>query len=121
MTSNVMNEVSATPVIKLEEGDQLLVRVYPWYTSNATGKWLCIQDVVIGGQSKDAAGVNITGTISYALDKGGLAQGDDVVMNPNELSAGFAGKSWTAGSALTVSEHRVIRGQTVKPTLFRPR
>jgi len=110
MTSNVMNEVSATPVIKLEEGDQLLVRVYPWYTSNATGKWLCIQDVVIGGQSKDAAGVNITGTISYALDKGGLAQGDDVVMNPNELSAGFAGKSWTAGSALTVSGTQSYQG-----------
>ena len=102
MANKVMNEVSATPVIKLEEGDQLQIRVYPWYTSDATGKWLCIKDVVIGGQSKDAAGVNIPGTITYKLDKGGLNQGDDAVMDPNELSAGFAGKSWTAGSSLTV-------------------
>lgn len=102
MSSGVMNEVESAPVIKLQEGDQLLIRVYPWYTGNATGKWLCVQDVVVSGQSKDAAGVNIQGTITYALDKGGLNQGDDAVMDPNELSAGFAGKSWTAGSGLTV-------------------
>ena len=102
MSSGVMNEVDATPVIKLEEGDQLQIRVYPWYTSNATGKWLCISDVIVGGQSKDAAGVNITGSIGYPLNKGGLNQGDDIVFTPNELAAGFAGKTWTAGSALTV-------------------
>ena len=54
MTSNVMNEVEATPVIQLKEGEQLQIRVYPWYTGNATGKWLCIQNVVVGGQSKAA-------------------------------------------------------------------
>ncbi len=52
MTSNVMNDVVATPVVKLEEGDQLQIRVYPWHTGNATGKWLCIKDVKIGGQAK---------------------------------------------------------------------
>ena len=110
MASGVMNEVDVTPVIKLEEGDQLQIRVYPWYTSDATGKWLCVSDVVVGGQSKDAAGVNIPGTISYALDKGGLNQGDDVVMDPNELSAGFAGKTWSAGAQLTVSGTQVYQG-----------
>ena len=110
MASGVMNEVDVTPVIKLEEGDQLQIRVYPWYTSDATGKWLCVSDVVVGGQSKDAAGVNISGTISYALDKGGLSQGDDVVMDPNELSAGFAGKTWSAGAQLTVSGTQVYVG-----------
>ena len=95
MASGVMNEVAASPVVQLEEGDQFQIRVYPWYTSNATGKWLCVQDVVVEGQSKDAAGVNIEGTITYALDKGGLADNDDdAVMNPNELSAGFVGKKW---------------------------
>jgi lysophospholipase L1-like esterase len=112
MASGVMNDVDATPVIKLEEGDQLLVRVYPWYTSDATGKWLCIQDVVIGGQSKNAAGVNISGTLTYALDKGGLNQGDDVVFDPNELSAGFAGKTWTAGSSLTVEGTQAYQGES---------
>jgi len=110
MASGVMNEVEATPVINLEDGDQLLIRVYPWYTSNATGKWLCIEDVVVSGQSKDAAGVNIQGSITYKLDKGGLNQDDDVVFDPNELSAGFAGKNWTAGSALTVEGTNSYQG-----------
>lgn len=110
MASGVMNEVDVTPVIKLEEDEQLQIRVYPWYTSDATGKWLCISDVVVGGQTKDAAGVNIQGTISYKLDKGGLNQGDDVVMDPNELSAGFAGKTWTAGAQLTVSGTQTYKG-----------
>ena len=110
MTSNVMNEVEAMPVVSLEEGDQLQIRVYPWYTGDATGKWLCVQDVVVGGQTKDAAGVNITGSITYKLDKGGLNQGDDAIMDPNELSAGFVGKSWTAGSSLTVENTLNYRG-----------
>jgi len=110
MASGQFYEVSATPVIKLEEGDQLQVRVYPWYTSNATGKWLCIKDVVIGGQAKDAAGVNIPGTITYTFDKGGLQQGDDAVMDPNELAAGFAGKVWSAGEALTVEGTQNYQG-----------
>ena len=110
MASGVMNEVEATPVIKLEEGDQLQIRVYPWYTGNATGKWLCISDVVVSGQSKDAAGVNIQGSITYALDQGGLAQNDDaVVMDPNELSAGFAAKKWSYDGS---NEKVVIEGNT---------
>lgn len=103
MTNKVMNEVSVAPVISLAEDEQLQIRVYPWYTSGATGKWLCIQGVTVGGQSKDAAGVNIEGSITYALDKGGLNQGDDAVFSPETLTAGFAGKTWTAGSGLTVS------------------
>ena len=110
MSSGVMNEVDVTPVITLGEGEQLQIRVYPWYTSDATGKWLCISDVVIGGQTKDAAGVNITGSISYPLDKGGLNQSDDVILTPKELSAGFAAKKWTSGSALTVSETLSYQG-----------
>ena len=110
MASGVLNEVEATPVIKLEEGDQLQVRVYPWYTSNATGKWLCIKDVVIGGQSKDAAGVNIQGSITYKMDQGGVAQGDDAIMDPMELGAGFAAKQWKAGNMLTVEGTKSYRG-----------
>lgn len=121
MTSGVMNEVAASPVVQLEEGDQFQIRVYPWYTSTATGKWLCIQDVVVGGQSKDAAGVNIPGTITYKLDKGGLSQGDDAVMNPNELSAGFAGKTWSAGSALTVENTVSYRGASGEANITQTR
>lgn len=96
------NEINNEDVVKVEEGEQLLIRVYPWSGQVDNGRWICISDVAVKGQSKDAAGVNITGTISYALDKGGLTQGDDVVFAPETLSAGFAGKTWSAGSALTV-------------------
>ena len=109
MASGVFNEVSAAPVIKLEEGESLQVRIYPWYTGNVTGKWLCVKDVVIGGQSKDAAGVNIEGSITYALDKGGLNQGDDAVFSPETLAAGFAGKTWTYDGS---NEKVVIEGTT---------
>ena len=96
--------------IKIEENQTLKVRVYPWSDAVTTGNWLCIKDVVIMGQSKDANGVNISGTISYALDKGGLMQSDDVVMNPNTLTAGFGYKSWSAGSALIVKGTATYQG-----------
>ena len=70
MTSGVMNDVDVTPVIKLEDGDQLQIRVYPWYTSTATGKWLCITDVEVGGQVKEATGTNSIGAVSTKQDNG---------------------------------------------------
>ena len=108
--NSTWNEIDADAVAQVDEGDQLLIRVYPWSGAVDNGRWICISDVVVGGQSKDAAGVNIQGTITYKLDKGGLNQGDDAVMDPNELSAGFAGKTWTAGSALTVSGTQSYQG-----------
>ena len=97
------NDILSEDVVKVEEGEQLLIRVYPWSGNVDSGRWICISDVAVAGQAKDAAGVNITGTISYALDQGGLNQGNDAVFDPETLSAGFAGKTWTAGSQLTVS------------------
>lgn len=47
MTSNTMNAVSKIPVIKLVNGETLKVRVYPWYSSAATGKTICLSDVRI--------------------------------------------------------------------------
>ena len=93
------NEINYEEVVKVDEGDQLLIRVYPWSGNVDSGRWICISDVAVSGQSKDAAGVNITGNITYTLDKGGLTQGDDAVFDPETLSACFAGKSWAAGSA----------------------
>lgn len=49
MTSNTMYEVKAQPVITLESGQTLEVRVYPWYSANATGKSICLADVTISG------------------------------------------------------------------------
>ena len=60
MTANKPDLVAATPVISLEEGQELLVRVYPWYNIAATGKTICISDVTISGVAIDA---NTTGCI----------------------------------------------------------
>ncbi|UKK57396.1 pectinesterase family protein [Prevotella communis] len=100
--TSTWNEITSDDVIKVDEGDKLLIRVYPWSKNVDNGRWICVSDVTIGGQVKDAAGVNVTGSVTYTLDKGGLAQGDDVVFSPETLSAGFAAKKWSAGSALTV-------------------
>ncbi|MBQ8464222.1 MAG: Ig-like domain-containing protein [Prevotella sp.] len=110
LTSTVVNIDDNTVMASLDEGEQLLVRIYPWSTKEDKGRWICVQDVVVSGQSKDAAGVNIEGTISYSLSAGGKNQGDDAVFAPTELSAGFAAKKWTAGSALTVEGTKSYRG-----------
>ena len=102
MTANVMNEVSATPVIKLEEGESVKVRIYPWsVTAYESGKYIAVSDVVISGQSKNAGGVDIDGSITYVFDKGGLNQ--EATIDPETMTAGFVGKTWTAGNGITVS------------------
>ena len=109
--NSTWNEITSEDVIKVEEGEQLLIRVYPWSGQVDNGRWICISDVAVGGQSKDAAGVNIEGSLYYKLDKGGLNQGDDVVFDPETLSAGFVGKTWTAGNSLDVSGTIVYQGK----------
>ncbi len=54
MPANNMQEVKATPVITLNEGEELLVRVYPWYNGSATGKTICLSDLKIHGMAVDA-------------------------------------------------------------------
>ena len=53
MPANNMLEVKDTPVISLDEGETLLVRVYPWYDGKATGKTICLSDVTISGMAID--------------------------------------------------------------------
>ncbi len=114
--TSTWNDITSDDVIKVDEGDQLLIRVYPWSKNVDNGRWICISDVAVSGQVKDAAGVNITGSITYPLDKGGVNQGDDVVFTPETLSAGFAGKKWSAGSALTVDGTIQYVGQNNEKT-----
>lgn len=68
MTANKPELVAATPVISLKEGQELLVRIYPWYNSAATGKTICISDVTISGVAVDA---NTTGCVELKGTKTG--------------------------------------------------
>lgn len=58
MTSNTMNAVSKIPVIKLVNGETLKLRVYPWYSSAATGKTICLADVKIHGVALPASSLS---------------------------------------------------------------
>lgn len=62
MPANNMQYVEAKPVIKLNKGQELLVRVYPWYNGAATGKTICLSDLHIHGMasSDSASGINST-------------------------------------------------------------
>ena len=71
-----MQYVEVSPVISLEEDQQLLVRVYPWYNGAATGKTICLSDITLGGiaMQDDSSGIRNIGdnkTVStrfYSMD-----------------------------------------------------
>lgn len=58
MVANNMYAVSAIPVVKLEDGDTLLLRVYPWYSGAATGKTICLADVCIHAMATSTTSVS---------------------------------------------------------------
>ena len=58
MPANQMQYVMAQPVISLSEGQELLVRVYPWYNGAASGKTICLSDLTIHGKAFGASGVS---------------------------------------------------------------
>jgi lysophospholipase L1-like esterase len=60
MASNTMNIVSKIPVVKLVNGETLKLRVYPWYSSAATGKTICLADVKIHGVALPASNLSIS-------------------------------------------------------------
>ena len=59
MPANSMQYVKEQPVIRLEEGQELLVRVYPWYNGAATGKTICLSDLTIHGMAQDATATSV--------------------------------------------------------------
>ena len=60
MTANNPVLIQAQPVLTVKNGEQLLVRIYPWYSSQADDKTLCISDVTISGMAVDAQTTGIT-------------------------------------------------------------
>ena len=60
MPANNPQYVEATPVVSLKEGQELLVRVYPWYNGSANGKTICLSDLTIHGMAVDANATGIS-------------------------------------------------------------
>ena len=114
--NSTWNEIVSEDVIKVEEGDRLQIRVYPWSKNVDRGRWICISDVAVNGQVKNAGGVSIDGSIHFKLDKGGLDQADEAIFTPEEMEAGFAAMKFTAGSALTMNGTTTYTGQNEEKT-----
>lgn len=59
MPANDMQYVCSMPVLSVNEGETLRIRVYPWYNNAATGKTICLSDVTIHGIAVDSTtGIN---------------------------------------------------------------
>ena len=56
--------ISALPVYNLEQGQTLYLRFYPWYSMEATGKTLCLSNVML-------IGIGI-GVVEEEEDKNGI-------------------------------------------------
>lgn len=54
MPANNMQYVCSMPVLSVNEGETLRIRVYPWYNNAATGKTICLSDVTIHGIAFDS-------------------------------------------------------------------
>lgn len=65
MTANNPQYIESTPVLSVGEGEELLVRIYPWYSGTANDKTLCISDITISGIA-----VNSTTGISTLTQEG---------------------------------------------------
>lgn len=92
MVANNPVLISAAPVVSLKEGQQLLVRIYPWYDGGAKDKTLCISDVTIGGMAVDSStgihevsnGGEPVSTEYYSIDgkrQGALCPGLNIIKN----------------------------------------
>lgn len=53
MKNKNMVAVEAKPVISLEAGETLYLRIYPWYDGAASGKTICLSDVYIHGYASE--------------------------------------------------------------------
>ena len=89
---------------QIEEGQSLYIRLYPWYNGQsaaATGKYFCLSDMTVHGTITPAGGqsIDISGCVAYTLVDALPA------FTPEELSAGFAGKTMDSGQLLTVGEN----------------
>lgn len=114
LLSNALTNVTATPNITLQSGGTFYLRVYPWHESASvsTGKYMCLQNVVISGTSVGAA-TPFSATWPYETDdkvvtKGGITA--DQSYNKTMKFYGFTnlptldGVTLKVGSVQTVSQ-----------------
>ena len=106
MTST-WNEINCEDVVTVDEGDRLLIRVYPWSKNVDKGRWICISDVAVSGQSKDAAGITIEdASVNWPF----VSEGTDAEFSSAEVGATMAATNFALGSSLKISGVRSMGG-----------
>ncbi len=113
MPANQMQYVEAKPVIKLEEGQELLVRVYPWYNGAATGKTICLSDLTIHGVATQASETvdNQSATATFKFDQGTEGQ-------TATFSEGAEG--WFKNSYVDHGDNLILKDANSGQTRFQP-
>ncbi|MCK6613328.1 MAG: pectinesterase family protein [Ignavibacteriaceae bacterium] len=81
------------------DGETLYLRIYPWYTSASTGKYVCPQDVTVQGTTAGASVIQVTPV--------SLPQFGAVVAGTNSASAVYtvSGSALTGDISVTAPEH----------------
>ncbi|MGN0220998.1 MAG: pectinesterase family protein [Prevotella sp.] len=77
ITANNPVAVQAKPIVTLDEGQSLRLRIYPWYSNAASGKTICISDVTIHGMAREkraetAIDIPNDDTHPFVMEKGEL-------------------------------------------------
>lgn len=102
MTSNKMYEVSARPVVALQPGQSLYVRVYPWYTSKSTGKTICLSHVTIHGFASAVDGTSIQDTtIKHEIVKEEYILSSGLISSEPRKGVNLVRKTFSDGSVKT--------------------
>ena len=102
MVANTMYEVSARPVIALQSGESLYVRVYPWYTSKSTGKTICLSHLTIHGYASAVDGTSIQDvTNNLEIIKEEYISDSGVVLPKPKKGLNIVRKTFSDGSVIT--------------------
>ena len=116
MPANNPQFVEAKPVLTVKDGQELLIRVYPWYNGAATGKTICLSDLTIHGIAVDAPKQSIDEkafTLSWPLGKGT----DDTTAAEVKTTGLFSVAEFDYGK-MVISTQRAAA--TSQQTLYKP-
>ncbi len=98
-TAGTMQLLSYNPIVQINDGQTLYVRIYPWYTSASSGKYVCLQNVVITGT---AVSTPVPASISWYLTSDN---------NVSATSGAVSGDTQTL-SGMEVYGYQVVTGSS---------
>ena len=116
MPANNPQFVEAKPVLTVKDGQELLIRVYPWYNGAATGKTICLSDLTIHGIAVDAPKQSIDEkafTLSWPLGKGT----DDTTAAEVKTTGLFSVAEFDYGKMIISTQRAAATSQQ---TLYKP-